>query len=574
MNKIRAFLRGNVLTLLCVSLLIGASVLAWRLLATPLDPYMHAEYAIMKGEPTYKDIIGFRAGRMDWQEYDYPAPPPMPAGTTTVYLSWRVPLSARFFNEHILFATTNQDAYVYVDDELVYMHGDWSQLTDSRGRAFHYVHLDQSLAGKRLTIMLHSGYPNWLGSIDYFMIGSSRLFLRNLGLADAIYISSLSVAVALIVFLIMDLAWRGSHARRRRMQLYLIGYLATFILWTTGTSSFFSRMYGMANFWWELHLVTLYLMPIFCAKITQEIVSPRYIARVKTTMSVFAALFVTATITEITGLDGYMNMLFLFYPLLLVGCLLLIYTLARSSWAHHPGCRYGTFAMTAIVIFGGIDALHWEYHQLSVMLSTTVFSIYASIPFIFYTIREQMLRDAALAEQNEELVRELEISQNEAQRDFLTGCYNRHQLGEGFAKFSALAYARGFKFSFAIFDVDHFKTVNDTKGHLAGDRILRQIADTIHEEIDRRHLFIRYGGDEFILLALHYDLEAMVAFCEHLRSILEHSLDGVTLSFGVSTWHGKKDRLRALIDRADRALYLSKEKGRNTVSAENEEGAA
>ena len=66
----------------------------------------------------------------------------------------------------------------------------------------------------------------------------------------------------------------------------------------------------------------------------------------------------------------------------------------------------------------------------------------------------------------------------------------------------------------------------------------------------------------------------MVAFCEHLREILEHSLDGVTLSFGVSTWHGKKDRLRALMERADRALYLSKEKGRNTVSAENEEGAA
>ena len=66
----------------------------------------------------------------------------------------------------------------------------------------------------------------------------------------------------------------------------------------------------------------------------------------------------------------------------------------------------------------------------------------------------------------------------------------------------------------------------------------------------------------------------MVAFCEHLRAILEDSLDGVTLSFGVSTWHGRDDRLRALIDRADRALYLSKQKGRNAVSAENEEGAA
>ena len=574
MNKILVFLRGNVLTLLCVSLLIGATALAWSLLATPLDPYMRAEYAVMKGNPEYKDIIGFRAGNFDWQKYDYPAPPPMPDDTTTVYLSWRIPLSARFVNDHILFATTNQDAYVYLDDELIYMHGDWSKLTDSRGRAFHYVHLDQDLAGKRLTIMLHSGYPNWLGSIDYFMIGSSRLFLRSLSLADAIYISSLSVAVALIVFLVMDLAWRGAHARRRRMQLYLIAYLASFILWTTGTSSFFPRIYGMANFWWELHLVMLYVMPLICARITQEIVSPQFIRHVKNTMKVFALLFVTATITEITGLDGYMYLLFLFYPLLLIGSLVLIYTLIRSNWEYHPACRYAAFAMTAIVIFGGIDALHWEYHQLSVMLSTTVFSIYASIPFIFYTIREQMLKDAALAQENEELVRELEISQNEAQRDFLTGCYNRHQLGNGFAKFSALAYERGFKFSFAIFDVDHFKTVNDTKGHLAGDQILKEIADTIHEEIDRRHLFIRYGGDEFILLALHYDLEAMVAFCEHLRRILEQRLDGVTLSFGISTWHGKKDRLRALIDRADRALYISKEKGRNTVSAENEEGAA
>ena len=574
MNKVLVFLRGNFLTLLCIGLLVGATALVWRLLATPLDPHMHAEYAVMKGNPEYKDIIGFRAGNFDWQEYDYPAPPPMPDGTTTVYLSWRIPLSARFVNDHILFSTTNQNVYVYLDNELVYMHGDWSNPMASRGRAFHYVHLDQNLAGKRLTIMLHSGYPNWIGSLDYFMLGSSRLFLRNLSLADAIYISSLSVAIALIVFLIMDLAWRGAKAGRRRMQLYLIAFLASFILWTTGTSSFFPRIYGMADLWWEIHLVMLYIMPLTCAHITQEIVAPHYTARVRMIMVVFALLFGIATVAELLGLDGFMNLLFLFYPLLLIGCLLLVYTLVRSSWTYHPACRYGSFAIIAIVIFGGIDALHWEYHQLSIMLSTTVFSIYAAIPFIFYTIREQMLADASLARQNEELARELEISQNEAQRDFLTGAYNRHQLGGGFARFSALAYERGFKFSFAIFDVDHFKIVNDTKGHLAGDQILKQIADTIHEEIDRRHLFIRYGGDEFVLLALHYDLAAMVAFCEHLRGILEQRLDGVTLSFGVSTWHGKKDRLQALIDRADRALYLSKERGRNTVSAENDEGAA
>jgi len=574
MQRILAFLRSNILTLLCIALLTGASGAAWYLLATPIDRSIQAEYAVFEGNPAYNDIIGFHAGAMDWQPYDYPAPPPMPRNTTTVYLSWQIPFAARFSNDHVLFATTNQNVYVYVDDELVYMHGDWNDLTGARGRALHYIHLDQNIAGKRLTILLNSGYPNWLGSIDYFMLGASETFLRSLSLSDAIYISSLSVTIALIVFLTMDLVWRGAKEHRRRIQLYIIGYLASFFLWTTGTSSFFPRIYGIPGVWWEIHLIMLYIMPMFCTRITQDIVSPRYIEYTRTIMKIFGIVFATATITEIAGLNGYMNLLFLFYPLLLIGSFVLIYTLIRSNWVHHPACRYACFAMTAMVIFGGIDAVHFAYHRLSAMLSTSVFSIYASIPFIFYTIREQMVRDAALAQENEHLVRELKISQNEAQRDYLTGAYNRHQLGEGFAAFSALSSERGFKFSFAIFDIDHFKSVNDTKGHLAGDAILRQIADTIHEEIDRRHLFIRYGGDEFILLALHYDLDAMVAFCEHLRHILEQRLDGVTLSFGVSTWHGKKDRLRALIDRADRALYLSKEKGRNTVSAENEEGAA
>ena len=155
-------------------------------------------------------------------------------------------------------------------------------------------------------------------------------------------------------------------------------------------------------------------------------------------------------------------------------------------------------------------------------------------------------------------------------RDFLTGAYNRHQLEDGIANYSALANERGFAFSFAIFDVDHFKSVNDTRGHLGGDKVLRQIADTIHAKIDRRHIFIRYGGDEFILLALHHDLAQMVAFCENLRKTLEATLGGVTLSFGVSTWHGTDDHMTALMERADRALYRSKEKGRNTVSGEDE----
>lgn len=569
MTKIVQMIWGNRVTLLCVAAVAALAVLSWRTLAvSPYTP-QQAEYAVIEGSPEYKDIIGFDPENFDWQPYNFPTPPPMPEGTNTVYLSWKIPETTPLFVNHLLFTTTNQDAYVYLDNELIYMHGNWLQLTDSRGRTMHFIHVDKGFTGKRLTIMLHSGYANWLGSIDYFYIGSENALIRKIGLADAIYTASLSIALSLIVFLVMDLVWRGIHARRK-IQLYLIAFLVSFILWTSGTSSFFPRTFGTPELWWEFHLIMLYIMPLAFAKITQEITSLRYSTIIRGITVVYALLFIVATISEISGFDGYMNLLFLFYPILFISALVLAYTLLRSDWNEYPACRYGLIAMISLTVFVGIDALHWEYHRLASVVSTTVFSIYSTIPFVFFLIREQMQKDARLAQQNETLARELQESQNEAVHDFLTGAYNRHQLADGIAKFSALANTRGFNFSFAIFDVDHFKTVNDTRGHLGGDNILRQIADTVRARTDRRHIFIRYGGDEFILLALHHDLAQMVTLCEELRKDLEQTLDGVTMSFGVSTWHGTNDRMASLMERADRALYLSKEKGRNAVSGENE----
>ena len=569
MTKIVQMIWGNRITLLCVAAVAALAVLSWRTLAvSPYTP-QQAEYAVIEGSPEYKDIIGFDPENFDWQPYNFPTPPPMPKGTKTVYLSWKIPETTPLFVDQLLFTTTNQDAFVYLDDELIYMHGNWLQLTDSRGRTMHFIHVDEDLTGKRLTIMLHSGYANWLGSIDYFYIAGEKALMRKIGLADAIYTASLSIALSLIVFLVMDLVWRGIHARRK-IQLYLIAFLVSFILWTSGTSSFFPRTFGTPELWWEFHLIMLYIMPLALAKITQEITSLRYSTIIRGITVVYTLLFIVATISEISGFDGYMNLLFLFYPILSISALVLAYTLLRSDWNEHPACRYGLIAMISLTVFVGIDALHWEYHRLASVVSTTVFSIYSTIPFVFFLIREQMQKDARLAQQNETLARELQESQNEAVHDFLTGAYNRHQLADGIAKFSALANTRGFNFSFAIFDVDHFKTVNDTRGHLGGDKILRQIADTVRAKTDRRHIFIRYGGDEFILLALHHDLAQMVAFCEELRRDLEQTLDGVTMSFGVSTWHGTGDHMAPLMERADRALYISKEKGRNTVSGENE----
>ena len=572
MMKLRTFLQDNIAALLCTVALAAICIISWRLLAAPPDRQLPPTYAL--ADTTSPLLRDFHADALDWQSYDYPVPPPLPTDASAVYLSWEIPYSSQFMDGNLLFTTTNQDIAVYLDDDLLYRYGDWSGRTETRGRTIHYVPLDNKAAGRRLTILLHTTDMGRCGSIDDFEIGTTAQFMKNISFADAIYTSALSIALAMIAFLSLNLSWRALHDVHRRAHIYLIACLAAFALWTTGNTTLFPRIFGMPALWWELHLSMIYALPICWALVVREIAAPQYHASVKNILHIFVGIFAAVTLAEIIGRNAYENVLPFYNILLFASDLILIHALLRSHWAYHPACRYATFGLIAFAALSLFDVLHWEFHLFTGILSMVVFSVYAIVPLILHLIRTQMMEEAALERQNERLTQELAASQDAAKRDFLTGAFNRHQLDAGFERFSILAHERGFKFSLALFDIDHFKEVNDTHGHLAGDQVLKDIAAIIHDEIDRRHIFIRYGGDEFVLLGLHYDLEAMTAFCERLRAILEERMGGVTLSFGVSTWHGGSDSLPRLIARADRALYRSKEKGRNAVSDESEIGAA
>ena len=572
MMKLRTFLQDNAAALLCTVALAAICIISWRLLAAPPDRQLPPTYAL--ADTTSPMLRDFHADALDWQSYDYPAPPPLPTDASAVYLSWEIPYSSQFMDGNLLFTTTNQDIAVYLDDDLLYRYGDWSGRTETRGRTIHYIPLDNKAAGQRLTILLHTTDMGRRGSIDDLEIGTTAQFMKNISFADAIYISALSIALAMIAFLSLTLSWRALHDVHRRAHIYLIACLAAFALWTTGNTSLFPRIFGMPALWWELHLSMIYALPICWALVVREIAAPQYHARVKNILHIFVGIFATVTLAEIIGRNAYENVLPFYNILLFASDLILIHALLRSHWAYHPACRYATFGLIAFAALSLFDVLHWECHLFTGILSMAVFSIYAMVPLILHLIRTQMMEEAALERQNERLTQELAASQDAAKRDFLTGAFNRFQLDAGFERFSVLAHERGFRFSLALFDIDHFKEVNDTHGHLAGDQVLKDIAAIIHDEIDRRHIFIRYGGDEFVLLGLHYDLEAMTAFCERLRAILEERMGGVTLSFGISTWHGGCDSLPGLIARADRALYRSKEKGRNAVSDESEIDAA
>jgi len=166
---------------------------------------------------------------------------------------------------------------------------------------------------------------------------------------------------------------------------------------------------------------------------------------------------------------------------------------------------------------------------------------------------------------------ELQHYEEKSIRDELTGLYNRRRLQAGLEQARMQADAKGMSFSICLIDIDHFKQINDTNGHLSGDRILCDFAHIARECIRDSDTFGRYGGDEFLQILPHTDLKGAVMHAERLR-VYAHFLDfqkivtqkHISLSIGVAQYK-PGESVTDLIARADTALYRAKQLGRNRV---------
>jgi diguanylate cyclase (GGDEF)-like protein len=122
--------------------------------------------------------------------------------------------------------------------------------------------------------------------------------------------------------------------------------------------------------------------------------------------------------------------------------------------------------------------------------------------------------------------------------------------------------------SLVILDIDHFKEVNDTHGHLVGDSVLQKMVLTIDSHTRKSDFFARWGGEEFVLLLVGTSQKDAMTFAENIRLIISNvkfdRVENVSCSFGVSSYK-KSDTIDTMIKRADDALYLAKNSGRNNV---------
>jgi diguanylate cyclase (GGDEF)-like protein len=163
---------------------------------------------------------------------------------------------------------------------------------------------------------------------------------------------------------------------------------------------------------------------------------------------------------------------------------------------------------------------------------------------------------------------------HQAVRDGLTGLYNRREFGKLLGQAIARAGRQRGTFALMLFDIDHFKKLNDTYGHPAGDAALRSTAQVFERHMREDDQAARYGGEEFVAILPGADLAGATRLAERVREAIEGSrlvFEGarlnVTVSLGVAVWpeDGKDDE--GLIAAADRALYAAKQGGRNRVVA-------
>jgi two-component system cell cycle response regulator len=159
--------------------------------------------------------------------------------------------------------------------------------------------------------------------------------------------------------------------------------------------------------------------------------------------------------------------------------------------------------------------------------------------------------------------------------DGLTGLYNRHYLNVHLGNMVKQSLKNERKFALMIMDMDHFKSVNDTYGHDAGDMVLKQLAGLITNAARATDLAARFGGEEFVVLMPETSEEASLGAANRMREMVERTPFSVgnnktinlTISIGIANLIKTGDSAENLIKRADEALYEAKHSGRNRVKA-------
>ncbi len=236
-------------------------------------------------------------------------------------------------------------------------------------------------------------------------------------------------------------------------------------------------------------------------------------------------------------------------------------TQVYTNWEHRPFLfRFANYRP----ITGRSDFM---FQNVSIIPLTSVHGEVNHIGVMVYDVTDVAVNRKALVSANQELER---LSRT----DRLTQLYNRGYWEECLVReFKRWQRSQQTPCALVMFDIDHFKRVNDTYGHQAGDEVIRITASALRQQLRETDIGGRYGGEEFGAILVGADADGAVIFADRLRADIEKKLvlhEGLeiryTISLGVAPLSNDVTDTKEWIERADRSLYHSKEHGRNQVT--------
>lgn len=482
-----------------------------------------------------------------------------------VILSTRLPKILRLNSPALFFVTRNEAVRVYLDSELLYDGQDFWRNRHVYGNRWHLVDLPDNYMGRQLTFQLYAENQKDLGRLMYVSLDEGMVQMQQIFKHDGFVYVLLPLSLIIIVILMQHYWVNDSHSCVGHP--FIIAFILLCMVQAVAGMWSVLLVFDSMFFWYNVFMLSTLLLTVPLQLLACNLLEGRACSFVRGILVVSLLFFVLACADEAAeiGLAEAVRVGSYWWSNLgLVVISIFLYWQGRQE----AYCRSLSWPIMATALAGIAIGVAWQYGMVDYQNGFSNLLVLPMLVYVIWLMRHMMVEEKRLSVENQLLEQEVRVEKHKAQVDPLTKSFTRAKLDETMENSVEAAEAGGVPFSLLMFDLDKFKSINDTYGHAMGDMVLVSFANIIRHNLDARHTFIRYGGEEFMVLCSQYGLEEAWQLAEQIRMDLEEAVilkdRQVTCSAGISCWHtGAGDSVQELQKRADDALYYAKNNGRN-----------
>lgn len=482
-----------------------------------------------------------------------------------VILSTRLPKILRLNSPALFFVTRNEAVRVYLDRELLYDGQDFWRNRHVYGNRWHLVDLPDNYMGRQLTFQLYAENQKDLGRLMHVSVDEGMVQMQQIFKHDGFVYVLLPLSLIVIVILMQHYWVNDSHSCVGHP--FIIAFILLCMVQAVAGMWSVLLVFDSMFFWYNAFMLSTLLLTVPLQLLACNLLEGRACSFVRGILVVSLLFFVLACADEAAeiGLAEAVRVGSYWWSNLgLVVISIFLYWQGRQE----AYCRSLSWPIMATALAGIAIGVAWQYGMVDYQNGFSNLLVLPMLVYVIWLMRHMMVEEKRLSVENQLLEQEVRVEKHKAQVDPLTKSFTRAKLDETMENSVEAAEAGGVPFSLLMFDLDKFKSINDTYGHAMGDMVLVSFANIIRHNLDARHTFIRYGGEEFMVLCSQYGLEEAWQLAEQIRMDLEEAVilkdRQVTCSAGISCWHtGAGDSVQELQKRADDALYYAKNNGRN-----------